>query len=83
MTIDPVRLWRTTGFSAQLAAVHCLRAGAAPRILKWEGQNRIRERSERKIFFLYPPLFQLCGVHASEYQYNTIQYCTVLYCIVR
>jgi len=31
-------------------------------------QNRIRERSERKHFFVYTPTFQNVGVQASKYQ---------------
>ena len=44
-----------------------IKSWAAPRILRWRVQNRIRERSEREIFFV-PLLFQMWGVQASKYQ---------------
>ena len=59
---------------SSLAASQAACAGAAPRILKWGGDKTgfASGASEKKN--LYPPLFQLRGVHASEYQY---MYCTL------
>ena len=55
-------------------------AWAAPRILKWGIQNRIRERSERKKF-VCTPTFPNAGVQASKYQYGPIEYIEIC-CLV-
>ena len=71
----PVMVWLPN--TIQLLDV--THSGAAPRILKWGGQDRIRERSERKKIFV-PPLFQLWGytqANISTIQYNTVLYCTL------
>ena len=47
-------------------------AWAAPRISRWGTKQDSRaERAETKFV---PPLFQMCGVHASKYQSGELKF---------